>query len=251
MNGRPNKIKKRKCYYHDDDRDLTEYVFWVTDIRRNQKKKYDIDIWECKKCKENLERDIAREKRMREHNDRQRQEAIIRSDLRHTEWLEKRNKSMREDIWDSEIRNELCKGLKIHGITKYKYKESIPKDILRLKRAQMKLERLIDEVKRGKRTKKQIETERLTKHLVDCKKHGKLFLKDVIKGGKSKWTDEQLYKCRKCMSDLHRDYYDRKKEYVREKQTEYRMKYPEKRKETAKKYRRKFDGNNNKHEAIT
>lgn len=175
-----------------------------------------------------------------------------------------REKSRREEIWDDTVKNELAKGIKLKGRQKYLYKEAIPKEVLQLKRAQMKLEILIkqigDNIKKesesqlseSERNRKKEENEiaRLNRPLVDCMHHGLLYLKDVIKGGKSRWTGEQRYKCRQCMSDLHRKYYGRKKEYVLLKCANYRANNAEKVKESKQKYWRKKNGKNKEHEGI-
>ena len=245
---KPNKIKKMKCYYHEDNRDISEYVFWCTDTRRHARKKQDIDLWECKKCKEHHKRQIDRENRIREHNEKQYQESRKRYNIRYEKKLEKLEKSRKENIWDDEVRHELSIGLKLNSDQRYLYKEKIPKQVLQLKRATMRLERLIKNIKENHKTKKELEKEaikKLKRPLVECRKHGALFLKDVIKGGKSRWTGEQRYKCRQCMSDLHRDYYRRRKDYVLMKHAEYRKNFPEKRKETKIKSWRKHHGKEN------
>src|SRR3990167_6108325 len=70
-----NKIRKEKCHDHADDRDISEYYFWVTDTRTNKRKKTPIDIYRCKQCEEDLDREIDRERRMRENEKKQREEA--------------------------------------------------------------------------------------------------------------------------------------------------------------------------------
>jgi len=237
-----NRIKKQKCGYHEDNRDISEYCFWHTDIRKSKH----VDVWECKKCKDHLDKALYRQERIYLHNKKQEDEAYQRHRVKNEKRKAKINKSMTEDLWECIVKNELCKGLKLRGHQKYLYKESIPKDVLRLKRASMKLDLLI--IKRKGQYKDKIK--KLKIPLLQCKKHGDLFLLDVIKSGKSSWTSHQKYKCRQCMSELHRNYYIKRKDYVLKKHAEYREKNPEKRKQIKLKSKEKCNGKNSNHDAI-
>jgi len=240
------KSKFKKCRRHPENKVIEDYCFYLTDY-------VGVDHYECKKCKDELDRALDRENRIRIHNKKQEYESHQRYLVKYNKRREKINKSQKEDIWDFEIKNELCKGLKLKGRKKYLYKEMIPKEVLRFKRATMKLERLINNKKKEKLDLLEKQKEliaRLKKPIVECRKHGALFIQDVIKGGKSRWTGEQRYKCRKCMSEVHKDYYERKKDYVLLKHAEYRKLNPEKIKETRLKYKEKIHGKNRNNEAI-
>lgn len=244
-----NKIKKRRCAYHSTSRDLSEYSFWVTDRRW----KNPVDVYECKLCKERLDRDIERSEKIRSHNKKQNEEASRERNILWEKKSAKRIKSISEDIWDFVVQDYLCKDLKLKWPLKHVYKESIPKEILQLTRSHMRLQRLIDDMKKSMRNVQSIESEKerqskLNKPLMNCRLHGKLFKDDIIKGGKSRWTGDQRYKCKRCMRDLHRDYYLRKKEYVSNKCADYRKTNPEKVKETKKKSKEKCNGKNSEHE---
>ncbi len=116
----------------------------------------------------------------------------------------------------------------------YEFQESLPKELLRLKRASMKLSRLIKERVYISRTP-----------LVKCPNHGELFLKDVIKSGKIKRTGEQQYKCKVCMSKFHKKHYQDNKEKVLGNNSQYRKNNPDKIKELWKNYKEKLNGKNN------
>src|SRR3954463_13227772 len=111
-----NKICKMKCAYHDDDRDISEYVFSHTDIRINQKKKHPIDKYECIRCREHLLRSIHRSDRIRDHNRKQEDEAYERMVERRNKRNAKKQASIKNDIWDRVVRDELCKGMKLKGL---------------------------------------------------------------------------------------------------------------------------------------
>src|SRR5579863_2375254 len=144
--------KKLKCRQHPDNKDFDDYYFWVTDVSGR-------DIYHCKKCQDQLNRDLDRESRIKENNDRQAEESWERYKKRHTKRTEAREKSIKEDIWDFVVKRELCKGLKLKGAQRSLYSESIPKEVLQLKRAQMKLQRLIDKVKKNNRDQREIKIE--------------------------------------------------------------------------------------------
>lgn len=230
-----NKVKLTKCKFHPENKDLTDYYFYCTDIRY----KYPKDIYVCKKCKDQLDKDLDRERRIRKNNYLQLERSRISWQLKSNKIMEKRNKSIKEDLWDCEVRRILYKGMKQPWLIEF------PKPMLQLARATIRLQRLIKKIKDKKAEERTIEQERekkLKSVLVNCKKHGALFLEDVIKGGKSRWTDEQRYKCRYCMKDTHKKYYERNKEYVKQKCFEYKKNNPEKVKELRINYRRKKIG---------
>jgi hypothetical protein len=162
---------------------------------------------------------------------------------------------MKEELWDNYIYHEFTKGLKNPHCH---YIQKPPKDVFQFIRASMRLKNLIDGIKKGTiktraqiRHEKEIEAKaKLNGILVNCQKHGALKLKDVIKGGKSRWTGEQRYKCRQCMSDTHRNYYERRKDHVLEKCAKYRKEHPEKRKQIKAKSWKKHHGKNKEYDSI-
>lgn len=246
----PTKIKKIKCGSHANERDISEYyfAFQVTHI---------VDHYECKHCKDELDAQIERERKSREHNRKQEDEAYKRYQERSNKKMQERQRSIKEDIWDFVVKNELCKGIKLTGELKYAYKENIPKEILQLKRASMKLERLINGIKKGEISKvttekewKKMEIERLKHPLVNCHQHGQLFIKDVVKAGKSKWTGRILYKCKICLKRMQREHYEKNKEDVLEKNKVYRVNNPEKIKQIRKAYKENKRGKDKDHVPI-
>lgn len=246
-----SKIKKLKCSRHEDDRDISEYVFWYTKTTME----YYVDIYECIICREILQKSIDRQNKIREHNERQNEHSYNKNLIKRKKYLDKREESRKKDIWDDEVKNELWKGTKLKGHNKSKYKDSIPKEVLQLTRATMKLKRLIKSLKDKNNEiinleKQKIEQEEFEKNkdYVFCKKHGTLKIENVIKSGISKWTGMQQYKCKFCMKNLRDDYYLRRKDYVLKKCKEYKNNNKDKVKITRDKYRDKLNAKNNKYE---
>ena len=60
-----------------------------------------------------------------------------------------------------------------------------------------------------------------------CQHHGALFIEDVIRQGLSKAGLPRL-RCKKCMSEVHKANYEKNKEKLRKKHTEYRKNNREK-----------------------
>lgn len=241
-----NIIKKLRCSCgaKTSHRDLSEYYFHMTDYKGR-------DLYECKKCKDWMDKYFDRERRKQDNNERQYEESIKIRDAKFSKKLKKLQKSKEQDIWDDEVRNELCKGLKLTGLVKYQFKESIPKELLQIKRASMQLDRIIKSTRKSEQENKELkqkEIEKLNQSLIECKKHGSLFLIDVIRSGQRRGM--QQYKCRQCMQDLHRDHYQRNKENILKKQAEYRINNLEKVKEIKNKSRKKMNVKNNQHEVI-
>jgi hypothetical protein len=246
-----NKITKMKCAFHEDNRDISEYIFWHIDKR----KKNHIIFYECKKCKEHLNKTLDRQRRIKEHNKKQEEIAYNRMVNRIHKKQIKRQKSIKEDLWDFVVENELCKGIKLHGQQRQKYIESIPKEVIQYVRAVMKLQRLIEDKKKSiqdskkeqirtfkeNEEKKRIEIERLNRPLVKCKKHGSLFRENVIQAGKNKSGSPQ-FKCKQCQHTMHSNYYEKNKEKVLKKCANYRHNNPEKVKQWRINYKEKLNG---------
>lgn len=89
----------------------------------------------------------------------------------------------------------------------------LPPALIEAKRAVMKIKNL---------------TQKLEEPLKTCHKHGKLYQDDLIKSGKSRWTDEQQWKCKQCMKDMHKRNYELNKLKINLKSKHYRTKNPEK-----------------------
>lgn len=235
------KKRRERCQRHlATERSWDEYEFDYVNYKG-------VEVYRCKECAIAEQKESDRLERMREHDNRLRDEAYDRWRDRLYARIEERKKRSQNELWDHVVRKELLKGVKKSHLIE------IPKELLQLKRASMKLERLIKESRKKEKEKfekaqeekekfektQQEEIERLKRPLVECKKHGPLFLKDVIKGGFSRWTGEQRYKCRQCMKDLHADYYERKKDFVAERHAEYRKNNPDKIKEMRVNYKEK------------
>lgn len=222
---KPNRIKKQKCYDHPHDRDISEYVFWHTDIRW----KNPVDVYQCRLCKERHERILADEERAEAHNKKQRDEAWERYEKKRTKIRERHERSLKEGLWDFQVQNELARGLKLRGQLRYKYKEMIPVEVLQLARATMKLNKAIEKTKRGEFTRKQIEEAKAAaieaeknKPILKCFLHGERFSNDVIKSGFDNRNGKQRYKCRDCMKVLHAKNYQNNKDRLREVHRKYK-----------------------------
>jgi hypothetical protein len=223
-----------KCFYHENDRDISHYVFWNTDIR----KKNHIDIYECRECKEKLERDIDRENRIIEHNRKQKEDARLRREIKNSEEYLKRLKSIENDLWDFKVRDWLAKGIKLKGYEKGLYKERIPKEILQLARATMKLMRKIEHIKKSLPTRKEIEEQKRLKQaeidminkkpIMRCTHHGDRFLENVIKSGVDKTNGKQRFKCKECMKRIHAENYKKNKTKILAAHNRYKEQDPEK-----------------------
>lgn len=228
-----NRIKKQKCSYHENDRDISEYIFAYTDIRKVKH----VDIYRCKKCEERHERELDRENRIRNHNRKQEDAAYQRYIKRFNEKEAKINKSIEEDLWDFKVRDYLAKGTKLKGYKKYLYKESIPKEILQLARATIKLNREIDRIKKCLPSKKELlEQERIRQSEIDrankkpimkCSKHGDCFYPDVIKSGIDKTNGKQKFRCKQCVKIIRANHYKNNKEKVLEAHKIYKNRDPE------------------------
>lgn len=151
------------------------------------------------------------------------------------------------------VRDYLAKGNKLKGKLKYIFKELIPKEVLQLTRATIKLQNKInknrqlqkDEIQN--RNKKELEEiERKNIPLKKCLKHGDLFLPDLIKSGKSRWTGGQLYKCRQCMRIFHKTHYLANREKILSAHDKYRQENTEKYREIKNKSKRKMYALNQK-----
>lgn len=114
-----------------------------------------------------------------------------------TEW----NKE-KENLTDYYIRRTLVVGTK-NALPMKDY----PDILVEAKRAVIKLKRKNDKLKEP---------------IKKCSKHGNLYADDVIKAGKSRWTGEQKFKCKKCMKELHKKHYELNKIKVLSKHAKYR-----------------------------
>lgn len=243
------KVKKRKlnCGVHPrKDRAWENYYLSYTSSDG-------IEFYYCIECKKQQNREDERWQRIKDNEKRQREQS---DELFYKKMVERqayREKSRREQIWDDEVNKELMKGMKQKHLIEF------PKEMLQLKRATMKLSRLIKHIKKINidKLKKELKEEqiiliKLNTPLIKCQKHGELFLKDVIKSGKSKWTGEQLYKCRECMSNIKKKHYINNKDLVLKKNAEYRVKNPEVVKDNRRKsWRNNVKAKNNEHENVT
>ena len=101
---------------------------------------------------------------------------------------------------------------------KHAIKGDIPKELIEVKRAVIRLKRAVKDAK---------------KPLKVCGRHGDLFKDDLIKSG-VKRNGEQQYKCKKCMADYHKQHYELNKLSVKLKHQKYRTENREKVKESKK-----------------
>lgn len=245
------KTKKIRCRGGHKNKGLTNH--FLSYISNDN-----IEYYYCNDCREEEVKLDNRLKRINDHNSRQKHEASLIYQQKQEDRQRERERSIKEDLWDHVVEKELRKGIKDN------YKIKFPKELLQLKRAAMKFERLIKEMKKGKKNKLELEQktleekkileleeiERLKRPLLNCNTHGFIYLKDAIKGGISRWTGSQRYKCRACMQETHRDYYERKKEYVLKKCADYRANNSDIVKDKKRKYWRKKRDEANKYKGI-
>jgi hypothetical protein len=125
----------------------------------------------------------------------------------HCERTKQENKQISTSFWHKEkeeITDLYVKTVLRSG--KNALKVDPPQSLIEAKRAVIQLKRV---------------TDTLSQPLKKCTKHGKLYLDDVIKSGKSH-NSEQVYKCKKCMKDLHDQHYKLNRTKVLLKQKKYR-----------------------------
>lgn len=247
----PIKKRRQRCEEHKaSGRSWSEYVFGFIDYKGTE-------IWRCIKCKEVsdqwlIEYEIKKDKERRESQDNWRKTLDM-----YDEKIKARRKKMKDELWDCEVRDALTVGTKLRGDARRKFKQEIPKEVLQLARATIRLQNLTRDMKIGinqknqdKRDKEKEELERKNRPLKKCITHGDLFLPDVIKSGKNRWTGEQDYKCRACMKIHHATHYKNNKEKVLAAHKRYALENPEKRKESRNKSWRKMNVKNREHETI-
>lgn len=208
------KKRRQRCFRHKaSERSWNEYVFGFIDYRG-------VHIWRCRECKEKDDEWLARyEKRIEK-------ERIDRDERWKKLWTKQKEKedarriSKKEDLWDSEIRNILSIGTKLKGTQRYEYQQSMPKELLQLARATIKLQRFIKEKKDLIGVPK---TKTIPKNifLEKCKKHGELKIVDCVKSGKRP-DGTQKYKCRKCQRDMQHSHYRSNREKILRNHSEYR-----------------------------
>ena len=198
-----NKIRIKKCMKHH------WHLYWKAPnpiYYTSYETKQGTTIYTCKDCHEKISRNLK----------------WIKESLKNER--EKKKKNDMEKLVDKYVVKELIKGSK--GLKR----DKIPKSLIEIKRATLKLKRLI---------------KKKNDPLIECKKHGSLFLKNVIKSGKGRLIGEQRYKCRECMRELHKNYYQRNKDYVLNKCSDYKKNNPDKIKEIRIKYKEKNNDKNN------
>ncbi len=133
----------------------------------------------------------------------------------HCEQVKLKNKKERQSFWlreKEEISDKYVKATLRSGRNALKESE-IPPILIEAKRAVIQVKRL---------------AKKMDEPILECKKHGKCYSDDVIKKGKSRWTGEQGYRCRKCMKELHKAHYELNKTEVLLKNQKRRKADPEK-----------------------
>jgi hypothetical protein len=132
----------------------------------------------------------------------------------HCEQVKLRNKKERQSFWlreKEEISDKYVETTLRSG--RNAIKTEIPRELIEAKRAVIQVKRLV---------------KKMEEPILKCAKHGNCFKDDVIKSGKSQWTGEQKYKCRKCMKDLHKAHYELHKTEVLLKNRKRKQENPEK-----------------------
>ncbi len=129
--------RRQRCLYHKaTDRSWDQYFFAFIDYKG-------VEIWRCKQCEESQQKSI----------DNNRKRLHIQEKCRHERWektqiqIQKRSEDIKKNMWDCFVISQLVKETKLHGYNVQTYIDIIPKELIQLKRAIIKLQRLIDEKK--------------------------------------------------------------------------------------------------------
>lgn len=178
------KSKKRKtaCSKHKSkNRKWNEYWFGYVDHNG-------IERWHCIKCKEENEKEMNRLERIIANEKKQRDEADqiywAKSQIRQA----KREQNIKENLWDFVVIRELKRDMKKQHLIEF------PKELIQLKRATMKLQRVIKSA-----SGLPILIEMPHRKVYQCNKHGIIYLKDLIKIQYS--SKKYGYKCKKCIKE--------------------------------------------------
>ena len=204
----------------------------------------------CVDCKKQCDKADKKLGRMFANNEKQRIEKHRRWEQQSAKKYSKRNPE--RDLWDFIVRDELTKGISLKGPLKYKYRTSIPTEVLQFKRALIRLQRMIASQKEiffKMNQEKKEEAIRLKAPLVKCGKHGDLFINGVIKNYK-KAKGDYSYKCKACRKDVSQNYYKNNKDYVLTKAAEWRKKNPDRVKQIRVNYWERMNDKNNEHEDV-
>ena len=133
------KKRRARCENHKaSERSWDEYEFAYTDYKGTH-------IYRCHECHQKTLLWLKKYDLKKRKEEIERQEKVHKfySEIyeREQEFLRRR----KEELWDSEIKRILTLGLRLKGRNKYDYQESIPKEVLQLTRAIIKLQRLIQQ----------------------------------------------------------------------------------------------------------
>ena len=128
-NGRLFRVtkKRQRCEIHyASGRSWDNYKFGFVDYRG-------IEIWRCIQCTERSDKWLANY----EKQQKIKKEKAEQDSMKFWQKMRERNRRYEEEMWDNFIERQLLRGIKDS------HKIEIPKELLQLKRASMKLERLI------------------------------------------------------------------------------------------------------------
>lgn len=185
----------------------------------------DTEYYECLICKDIREMQEKRYVEQRMLRDQQINKKWHDDRLRREERDRQRKINMESQLWDCYVAKEIIKGMGLKGHVKRQFINSLPKEFLQLARATIKLKRAIKckiEDQERKHLILSREYKTINTPIMKCHTHGNCYERNVIKAGLSRWTGRQLYKCKRCMADLHQRHYEKNKEKVLIQQAEYR-----------------------------
>lgn len=132
------KRQRMRCQNHKaTKRKWDYYEFSYVDYRG-------YEIYRCIECQILLAQEI---KKYEEEMIIERKREELESLKRYQEALEKEKKfkqKIKDELWDCEVQRYLALGTKLTGLNRDKYKNIIPKEVLQLARATIKLQRAID-----------------------------------------------------------------------------------------------------------
>lgn len=151
-----NKRRMRCASHKSAGRSWTDYYLSYTSSDG-------IEYYYCRECRANADKELARLEKIIANEKKQKIESYSKYWEKYYKRENERLKSQKEDLWDFVVKNELLKGMKLKGIQRQLCWEAIPKELIQLKRATMKLQRKIISAKEIKKNEliEKIEKERL------------------------------------------------------------------------------------------
>ncbi len=173
------KRRRNRCYHlqqnhHAKIKKWEDYYFSYVDHKG-------VEIYNCIKCRDFNNKEIERLNRIvaNEKNQKEDQHRIFRekSEAR----IAKRLIQIKEQLWDHYVEKELYKGDSV--------KIEFPKEMIQLKRATMRLQRMI-------KACSHLPCNMPSNNILRCRIHGQLSDQNII------LVKPKVYKCKLCMKEI-------------------------------------------------